>query len=242
MIYIIIGGQGSGKTLITTLLCSISPFPVFSNTPLNIPQYRELRIESFVDMPEFAVMVIDEAYTSIDSRTSMSARNIRLTQQAFQMRKATRTLFITAQQQKAIDSRYRKEWNRLIFCSRVPDNSKAEEKWDFQYEFRIKDLAGRVFNSQISLEFEDVKKYFSLFDTYHIVEPIDKDLLEYKMIRKNADAYFEKCNQIAEIVRENIGDERPTRSRVRAEVFKAGFLRYYYEDVYLILNDKISEV
>ena len=70
------GDVGSGKTLFCTQVALHDKRQIYSNYNIKLPNYHDLKPEMLSILTESTLVIIDEAYTWLESR--LSGRNINL--------------------------------------------------------------------------------------------------------------------------------------------------------------------
>lgn len=180
MIHVVIGRQGSGKTLF--LVSKAYEYykkgkTVYSNVALNFP-YRKLNYDDIVNCRlGDGVVIIDEIHLLLPSRNSMSTRS-RIICDNFlsQIRKRGLSLYCTSQYERKIDCRIRDEKDYLYFCSKY-----AYERGVWSEVMHNQDLpkktpiiikleATEIFSGHtIELSFKG-NDYFNLYNTKEIIK------------------------------------------------------------------------
>lgn len=231
MLVSVIGNRGSGKTLFLTYIATITKRNVLSNFKIHIDKYIELTLIDLLDLPNDVNVFIDEGYTWLESRTSNSTLNRYLSYVVLQSRKRAIDIYITAQMFSSVDIRFRQQSDVLIKCKRVDKG--------FQYTFL--DVAHRIIKSFI-LPYDKAKKYFSLYDTYQIIEPHRKKYLEFKLIESDGDKLNEVIPEIAEQIRPLM--KKCTHDSVKKalidEKIEIGYHKYVYpylKEIFNIVDD-----
>ncbi len=189
MLCTIIGNLGSGKTLLATILAYYSNLPIISNYSIEFPnkQIEEFNLNKFI-RAEYSncVIVMDEAYTYLESRISGSELNRIMSYILFQSRKKSVQMYITAQLLSSLDKRYRELSDMFIVANRIGVN--------FQYFV----LVGNQ-QSNFILKYENVLPFFDMYNTNEVILSTDKKILfdtqesadKLKEIEKYADEITE---------------------------------------------------
>lgn len=163
MLINIVGNVGSGKTLMAVILSVYfnkkTHVDIHSNIHFYEIPYSDLSIANLISQQiSHAVILLDEAYTYIHSRNSMSNGNQMFGTVLFQSRKTDLILILTEQIQRSIDVYYRDLCDLTITCVNCVSY--------FEYDF--------LFHKQnvhfkMRLHIKTAQKYFDLYDTTEIV-------------------------------------------------------------------------
>lgn len=209
---IIIGRLGSGKTLLMTYLAFINQKrKIYSNYSLYFN--RELwNIKDF-DLSillnkgkDISLVLIDEAYNYFEARLSNSIDNILGSDVLFQSRKKGMDIYLTLQELRTIDVRFRELSDIFIECLGYI------EKYNC-YKYRIYTENS---NSVLILPYEIYRIIYNLYDTYEVViSDRTKQLMmryeskEDKLIRIDENIpkfmdFMEECN-LKRVNNESIG-------------------------------------
>lgn len=227
MLISIKGPIGYGKTLLAVILAYYSEKEVWSNFQIDIPRYHDLEIIDLMDLQNGIIVIIDEAYTWLESRTSLSTLNRYLSYIIFQSRKRTIDIIITSQMFSSVDIRFREQSNIIIDCKRVDD--------DFYYTF--KDI-GKNIISTFLLPFNKAKKFFSLYDTLEIVEPNQKQELEFNIYQQYPEHLLKKVKEICEFIKPKL--KKITHDSVKTQLLLSGYNIRYEKYVYLYLKEVLT--
>lgn len=173
MILGFVGDMGSGKTLsMVRFAYSLytKGYQVYSNMKLNFPfQYFSLQdILSYAENEQNfinTVFLVDEAHIFMDSRGSMTKRNLILSYFVLQTRKRNVWLFFTTQYYHQIDKRLRASSNAIVECSsKVLDDSRM---------FILNTFNIMKSHKVVTKSFAFLgNKYFGLYDTNEVVKPV----------------------------------------------------------------------
>lgn len=160
--------MGSGKSLsmVKQIMDIVKKDPtttIYSNMHLNIPYTRltlEILMEYKKDHKKFdnCVIVIDEIHVFMDSRRSMSNRNIGIASLLVMSRKLSLKLFWTSQQEHQVDRRLRSNTDIMTYCNsyQVQDITIVENK--------MITMDGRIYEKRFI-----GNKYFDKYDTNEII-------------------------------------------------------------------------
>lgn len=223
----IYGDLGSGKTILTVYIAAHEPdLPILHNLgSLRLPNARKLEPEMLMSLPEDkAMVIIDEAYTWLESLVSGSQINRYWTYILFQSRKRGLYFYITAQLPRTINIRFRELSDFTVWCAKV--------KGGFQYTIEKQTVNGTYMKSY-QLPFAKAEKYYPLYDTMQVVKPPEME--ELGMAFKLQDK--EKLGPLIEEAKKAIG-ELPFLSRdlVETELIKKGYSPRLTKFVYMDLK------
>ena len=109
MIILLTGLLGTGKTLLLTYFADMEQLQqIFANYNIKVDNFKRVKPEELENITE-GLLLIDEAYSWLESRTSGSTENKYLTNRiGFNSRKRGLTVIISAQVLSSIDVRFRK--------------------------------------------------------------------------------------------------------------------------------------
>lgn len=190
MLILVIGARGSGKTLFTTFIACKSKREIYANYRIFLKNYKPLEIIDLLELPNDIDVIIDEGYTWLESRVSGSHLNRYLSYIVFQIRKRLIDVYVTAQMFSSIDVRFREQADIIVKCERVGDDFVYDILWVDTFQTR-----------KFMLSYEDAKKYFDKYDTFEIIEPYTKDILERKILDNIPENRFKKIKKIAKALK-----------------------------------------
>jgi len=198
MIHLVIGRQGSGKTLLLVKKAyeyHKSGKTVYSNVHLNFP-YKKIDYNDIVNcVYENAIVIIDEIHQLIPSRNAMSKRNREICDSFLSMvRKKGLILYGSTQTERKVDIRMREESDFVTECEKyIYKNKKFHhvvQSRTFPKKIPII-IKLKVFDTYTSniLETSFRGNYlFDMFDTKQIIRitglDIDKDKKEKRKKKK----------------------------------------------------------
>lgn len=220
------GNIGSGKTLLLVIIATTSKRKIFSNFQLDLPLYNELEVINLVNLENNINVFIDEAYTWLESRTSYKAINRYLSYIIFQSRKRNIDVYITSQMFSTVDIRFREQSNILIHCKRIDDN--------FHYYFNI---VGSEKMNHFILPLKEGKEYFKLYDTMEIIQPNNKQELEFDLLKQYPNQLLEKVIEISKIIKPNL--KKITHDSIKASLLMNGYNTSYEKYLYLYLKENV---
>ena len=226
MLASLLGHLGSGKTLLLTYLATKFKRPVYSNFKLNLVRYKPLKVIDLLNLPNNIEVFIDEGYTWLESRVSSKVLNRYLSYILLQSRKRTINIYITAQLFSTVDLRFRQQSDIIILCKKVENG--------FQYK-----ILNTINNSFMNLlfPFKKAEKYYKFYDTYEIVQPYEKEKLEFSLLQSDTTALLNKSKIIANEIKDKIG--KITHDNVKICLMENGFDKNYESYVYAFLKRDI---
>lgn len=188
MLHLIVGRQGSGKTLYIVkmaLECHLRGKTVYSNVHLHFP-YKRLIYSDIVNCNlEDGVVIIDEAHLLLPSRNSLSKRSRKICDGFISMiRKKNLEVFMTTQMLLKIDIRIRIEKDFLYIATKYASNDGCWEEIRHNH-----DLAPSI---PIAIRLEVIESfslqesqfifigngYFDLYDSRQIINIADGEGLD----------------------------------------------------------------
>lgn len=229
MLIVILGKLGSGKTFIMTLLALFYKREIWSNYEIHIPNYRKLDIIDLFNLKDNIVLLMDEAYSWIESRNSNSSINEYISSILYHTRKTFTDIYLTTPMLSTIDKRFRKTANFIIYCRYRNPYSKE----NFHFLFYNKD--NNTYTNQTIL-YSKAEKYFKLYNTYEKIESHRKKGLEYKLLRKYPDKLKIYVIELVNIVESKL--ERITHDSVKDCLLMEGIDLAYEPLIYIRLKGK----
>ena len=198
VLWAVVGDVGSGKTIFTVELAKqLHKFiPIFSNITIKYPNCSLINPEDLINMQyKKAMIVLDEGYTWLESRTSSSKLNIYCDYVIFQSRKRGLDIILTAQLLSTIDVRFRNLYNVMVICQNREDG--------FYYTLVKKSLFGLKFCS-MTLPLKIAETLYDKYDSYDIVKPFGLEKTSQEIsILTNPD----KANKLIDEITEKARDE-----------------------------------
>lgn len=167
MLTTILGNLGSGKTLLMVILAYYADKPIVANFNIQFDdkEVEEFNLNRFLQADyENCVILLDEAYTYLESRISGSELNRIMSYILFQSRKKNVELYITAQLLSSLDKRYRELSDLFIIAN--PNEA------NFRY-FMVFD--NKEF--QFALNKQKVTPFFSCYNTNEVIFTKNEKLL-----------------------------------------------------------------
>lgn len=196
MIIVIRGLLGSGKTLFLTYLGNKEKkLKVYGNFTLKIKDYTKVTPYDLENIKQ-GLILIDEAYSWFDSRTSNKQENLYLTNRiGFNSRKRGLTIVISAQLEGSIDLRFRDLADIVITANGF--NNKLD---GFVYT-----LEDRIKSYNLVIKKEHAEELFKIYDTYEpetdsiptIFEPDRLNTYINKVVEVLVNEYEEKAYNLS---------------------------------------------
>lgn len=179
MIHIIIGRQGSGKTLYLVKKgyeCYKQGLKVYSNVHLNFP-YERLDYNDIINCNlQDGVVLLDEGHQLLNSRSAMSKINNEITTSFMSMlRKNSLSIYITTQGLHKLDFRVRSERSFTYFCSKYAYVGKEwkeilhNQDLSIDIPIMIKLDVMEDISGQIRTLFFQGNDYFNMYDSKQII-------------------------------------------------------------------------
>lgn len=164
------GDLGAGKTLsavaLAVSLASGSGVPLLSNMTIQGAEKIET-VEDWAKISSYrhtgSVVLLDEAQSVLDSRTSQTKGQVRFTEFLMYLRKMRCVVIFTTPSYNMVDLRVRERLNFRIHVSRV----RGRVIWDIYDAYTDEFQKSRVFKQ------ERFQSYYGLYDTYEIIAPIE---------------------------------------------------------------------
>ncbi len=175
----IFGNLGSGKTLLASILAYTfkqKGYKIYANYNLKIRDYyidlsnpeEFIKVFEKINPKIKNLMVLDELYIFLDSRTSASIRNRLYDTIVLQSRKLNLNIIHTEQDPKAVDLRLRLITNYYLYPEYDKENDLLNiTVFDNLYAQPIRNL-----------KVENVSRFFNLYDTTQKIKDNFNDYLE----------------------------------------------------------------
>ena len=193
------GDVGSGKTILLTKIARDYPkIPVLSNFKINLPNVKPLEPDMLLDIEpseDGIIVLITEAYTWLESRTSQSKVNRYMSYVGFQSRKRDLDIVCDAQLRSSLDLRFKDMENYTIFCGDRPKPKISTEPFLYRVikGFRYRDMI---------FPFKKAKKLFSIYDTKEVIMPHDIEELKADLISSNPVSLNRTINDLVSLLKE----------------------------------------
>lgn len=229
MLTVIVGNCGSGKTLLMSILAYINHFStkIVSNYALNF-DYEELDFSKLIKSEyEDRMILIDEAYVYLESRSSSSMMNKYLSYVLFQSRKKTINMFITVQLLSTLDLRYRSMIDMIIFAS--------NEQSFFSY------LCFDVFSGKhkrINLSLEKALPFFNVYNTNEVIQSKIQNNNDISLFFESNDRKKQRISEISEKIKNEFPESKYTKNFLKKYFFENDLENYLIDMVHVYLNEK----
>ena len=166
---------------------------IYANYTVRDPRYVDLLPEMLMD-PNLrdAVILLDEVYAWLESRTSGKDINRYMSYILFQSRKKDIDFYMTEQLLSTVDLRYRDMIDYEVRCKAIPN---YREPTGFVYKI-IDVQENKCYPLYMSIK--DAERYFELYDTYQIVHPIDAEMMN--KISKSQVSIIEEVDEIVDTI------------------------------------------
>jgi len=168
MLIMVHGDVGSGKTLFSTGFAMQDTRPLYANYRIHRKGWHDLKPSMLVTLDKPSLVIMDEAYTWLESRTSSSHLNRYLSYILFQSRKRQMDIILTAQLQRTVDVRFRLMANYEVYC----------ESTDIGFLYEITKISSRAVYRpmRMFLSFNEAESIYPKYETYEKI-PINTDLV-----------------------------------------------------------------
>lgn len=187
MIHLIIGRQGSGKTLFIVKKAYeyyLKGYIIYSNVHLNFP-YKRLNYQDIIDCElTNGMVIIDEIHLLLPSRNSMSKRNRKICDGFLSMvRKKNLEVYGTTQTLRKVDVRFREEQDFIYICNKwgYYDNKWSEIIHNYNMPLNIPIMIKLKIIENFSQQEINVNflgnDYFDMYDSSQIIN-IDEDAID----------------------------------------------------------------
>lgn len=202
MIGVITGHLGTGKTLFLTYLAkwaNESDVDIYANFNIGYDAAEVVDVHDLEDI-ENGLLLMDEAYTWLDSRTSMSERNRYLSKMIFKSRKRKLDMFATAQLESSIDLRMRHLKDARIHAMGTTPNQEA-----FKYILKAFGVTKKFY-----LPMSVAEELFDRYDTYEYPDQKPNQFTPNKMDRTLegiVDKFKQEYDEPEELTKGMIGDQ-----------------------------------
>lgn len=230
MLTILVGALGSGKTLLATITACFtnSKINIFSNYELKLPNYISLEPETLMAKETKGLIIIDEAYVWLESRTSGNKANRYLSYILYQSRKKGFNFILTIQNISALEKRFREQADILILCN----NNKKRKR--FEYYIYKKDFVSYSQTTRY-LNYKKAEDYFKYYETTQVINPPTMKKLSYSFILNDNDKLDKLINKICS---ELHYIDKITKDNIERELIKLDYPKELTKYVYAQLKQK----
>jgi len=169
---LIVGKQGSGKTLFATMLAFAEygkGRKVYSNYPLNFPHEPITNVKVLREAKDGTIL-IDEAYEMADARRSTSIKNVIISEILAKARKHRLRYIFIAQYYKTVDVRIREHADYIIRPSIYSIDVRAKRPKKLKLYILTRDDVGNLL-PLMSVVLPIPEKVFELYDTEADIYP-----------------------------------------------------------------------
>jgi len=220
MLVSVIGGLGSGKTLLTTILATKSDRKVYANYRIKQKNFSILQPEILLIINEPSLIIIDEAYAWLESRTSGGQLNRYMSYILFQSRKRNIDFLLTSQIYNTVDRRFRLLTDIEIQCKHS----------DIGFEYYIFTQKSEKPINKFILSEENAERYYELYDTFEKIDPIDERMIFNISTDKGKD--IEEINNVAEMIVNKYEGKRISKAIVEDFCLQQGYPKYKVNLIY----------
>jgi len=176
----VLGGFGSGKTLLLAVFgykLGFNPnYEVYANFHIkgNVEYLTPRKLLDINPKDKRAVILLDEVYSWLDSRVSISKINRILSWVVLQSRKRNMDIIYSAQLGSSVDLRLRDMTDIVIYCECVGNPVKPKGfAYIVEWHKGIRFLRRKWFFS-----FKKASRFFGIYDTREIVKPLGLEKLK----------------------------------------------------------------
>jgi len=182
MIHLIIGRQGSGKTLFLVKKAYEyykAGYTIYSNVHLNFP-YQKLKYKDIIDCKlNNGMVILDEIHLLLPARRSMRTINQQICDSFLSMvRKKNLIVYGTTQTERKVDIRFREEKDFFYVCNKYAYVNKQwveimhNQNLSKSVPIMIKLTATEMFSgNSIDVSFIG-NEYFKFYDTTQIIKVV----------------------------------------------------------------------
>lgn len=220
MLFLILGSLGGGKTLLATILAELTEKQtIFANYTIKNKKWQKFDLTLlFTEKLKNALVIIDEAYTYLEARTSLQLINKVMSYVLFHSRKIDIDFILTAQLISSIDKRFRKMADFTII---------AEKKEKY---FRYLVYQKAKFVRSFFIPFSIAENYYHLFDTLEIIEPYK--LQESLTKLQTGKQIFETTRRISEQMLKELDLTEITKDRIGLYLLEHNYPQFYEKYIF----------
>lgn len=197
MIVLLIGPVGSGKTVYLVMMAHQSyKRNVYANFHIKHPKFKLLYDVDILNIPPKTDVYLDEAYTKIEKRRTMDAKNVIYSHILNQRRKTDSIWYLTEQTENLIDFRFEKYANIIIYC-----HKRYSKYDDFVYEYEFENCSETIIEYYT---YNEMSIFFDLYNTNEIVKDEISKKTEYMLIKDVPDLLPKYQKEIYNIIKDDI--------------------------------------
>ena len=206
---------------------------LYSNYEIKDERYRELLPEVLMDKTlRDAIILLDEVYAWLESRTSGRDINRYMSYILFQARKKDIDFYMTEQLLSTVDLRYRDMIDFEVRCKAIPNY-----KHPVGFRYRITDILERK-AYPMYLSIEAASQYFHLYDSYQPISPIDDEMMV--KISKNKTSIIEEVDSIVNTLLNEGFAKKITKAVIADYCLRNGYPKSYVDMAYNAFKGKMA--
>jgi hypothetical protein len=199
-------------------------------------RYEDLFPEMLMDKSlHDAIILLDEVYAWLESRTSGRDINRYMSYILFQARKKDIDFYMTEQLLSTVDLRYRDMIDFEVRCKAVPNY-----KHPVGFQYRIIDvLEKKIYPMYLTID--AASKYFSYYDSYQPISPIDDEMMV--KISKNKTSIIEEIDGIVDyLMNEGPNPGKISKGVVSDYCLRNGYPKSYVDMAHNALKARLARV
>jgi hypothetical protein len=234
MLWIFLGGVGSGKTLLMVREAVCTPNwrqNFMYGFKVNIKNYHALKVSEMMNIAEGTPknFFIDEAYALIESRGSGSSKLSRfMSYILFQSRKRFIDFYLSAQIGGTLDCRFRRLCDYVVFCHVTPLPPADPAK----FTYIIYNKHTKIPTRRILLA-SSAQKYYALYNSWQTVQPFDIDSIKAVLtMQENPELAEGEISELADLIEPYFKNRKITHDSVAYALFKSKKPKIYEREVY----------
>ena len=206
---------------------------LYSNYEIKDERYRELLPEVLMDKAlRDAIILLDEVYAWLESRTSGRDINRYMSYILFQARKKDIDFYMTEQLLSTVDLRYRDMIDFEVRCKAIPNY-----KHPVSFRYRIIDILERK-AYPMYLSIEAASRYFHLYDSYQPISPIDDEMMV--KISKNKTSIIEEVDNIVNTLLNEGFAKKITKAVIADYCLRNGYPKSYVDMAYNAFKGRMA--
>ena len=206
---------------------------LYSNYEIKDERYRELLPEVLMDKTlRDAIILLDEVYAWLESRTSGRDINRYMSYILFQARKKDIDFYMTEQLLSTVDLRYRDMIDFEVRCKAIPNY-----KHPVGFRYRIIDILERK-AYPMYLSIEAASRHFHLYDSYQPISPIDDEMMV--KISKNKTSIIEEVDNIVNTLLNEGFAKKITKAVIADYCLRNGYPKSYVDMAYNAFKGRMA--